>query len=117
MRDMDFDVSILVLEDEIKLGSNAQTIELGKSDPQEGANTVCTGWGTTSSGGYVSDILQKVNLPIISRQNCRNAYGYSKITDNMICAGYLGVGGKDACQVKEKYFLNITFGFNLQNNF
>merc|ERR1739836_192852 len=36
-------------------------------------------------------------LPAITNAACNNDYGGS-ITDSMICAGYPGVGGKDACQ-------------------
>ena len=38
-----------------------------------------------------------VRVPAISNSACNSAYGGS-ITDSMICAGYPGVGGKDACQ-------------------
>ena len=38
-----------------------------------------------------------VRVPAISNSDCNSAYG-GGITDSMICAGYPGVGGKDACQ-------------------
>ena len=38
-----------------------------------------------------------VRVPAITNAQCNSAYGGS-ITDSMICAGYPGVGGKDACQ-------------------
>ena len=41
--------------------------------------------------------MQYVQVPAITNSQCNNAYGGS-ITDAMICAGYPGVGGKDACQ-------------------
>lgn len=41
--------------------------------------------------------LQCVEVPILSDWECENAYT-GKITDRMVCAGYLE-GGKDACQV------------------
>ena len=41
--------------------------------------------------------MQWVKVPSITNSECNAAYG-SGITDSMICAGYPGVGGKDACQ-------------------
>ena len=41
-----------------------------------------------------------MKVPTITNADCRNDYqGYHlQVTDSMICAGYQGVGGKDACQ-------------------
>ena len=58
-----------------------------------------TGWGTTSEGGSLARVLQKVSVPVVSDDDCRDAYGSSQIADSMICAG-LDAGGKDSCQVK-----------------
>lgn len=41
--------------------------------------------------------LQCVEVPILSDKDCENSYP-GKITERMVCAGYLE-GGKDACQV------------------
>merc|ERR1719189_2328308 len=61
--------------------------------------TVCTvtGWGTTTEGGSLARVLQKVDVPVVSDEHCRDSYGQSDITDSMICAG-LDQGGKDSCQ-------------------
>ena len=48
-------------------------------------------------GGSATNNLQYVRVPAITNSACNSAYGGS-ITDSMICAGYPGVGGKDACQ-------------------
>ena len=48
-------------------------------------------------GGSTSINLQYVRVPAISDSECKSAYGGS-ITDAMFCAGYPGIGGKDACQ-------------------
>ena len=48
-------------------------------------------------GGSATNTLQYVRVPAITNAACNNDYGGS-ITDSMICAGYPGVGGKDACQ-------------------
>ena len=49
------------------------------------------------SGGFVSNVLQEVSVPILTNANCAEVYG-DWITSNMICAGKKE-GGKDACQV------------------
>ena len=49
------------------------------------------------SGGSATNTLQWVRVPAITNAACNAQYGGS-ITDSMMCAGYPGVGGKDACQ-------------------
>merc|ERR1712055_455886 len=51
--------------------------------------TMCTvsGWGTTTEGGSLARVLQKVDVPVVSDEHCRDSYGQSDITDSMICAG------------------------------
>merc|ERR1712151_67516 len=63
------------------------------------AGTTCTvsGWGTTSEGGSLAKVLMKVDVPVVSDDDCRGSYGQSEIADSMICAG-LDAGGKDSCQ-------------------
>lgn len=68
------------------------------------------GWGTTSYNGQRSMILQKVNLKIIPYGRCTGKEtGYDRFSHveplDHICAGYLGIGGKDTCEVKHQCFL------------
>ncbi|KAJ8915060.1 hypothetical protein NQ315_014315 [Exocentrus adspersus] len=56
-----------------------------------------TGWGATKQGGDSIEVLQQVRVPVVSMQNCRSVYGSEHITNVMFCAGYLGQGGRDAC--------------------
>lgn len=61
-------------------------------------DTIVSGWGTTSWGGFVSNTLKWVNVPPVSRASCNQLSSYNgAITNNMICAG-LAQGGVDACQ-------------------
>ena len=52
-------------------------------------------------GGPYTNELQYVRVPAITTTQCKEAYpdgsGAHDITDSMFCAGYPGVGGKDAC--------------------
>ena len=52
------------------------------------------GWGATSEGGWGSNVLREVDVPI--DDSCGN-YSNSEITNNMICAGDSN-GGEDSCQ-------------------
>jgi len=89
-------------------GKNVMLLPMGASDdgahiPSSGqeyaAGTMCTvsGWGTTSEGGSLARTLMKVDVPVVSDDDCRDAYGQNDIADSMICAG-LDAGGKDSCQ-------------------
>jgi secreted trypsin-like serine protease len=60
-----------------------------------------TGWGDTdpnpSSVSYSTQLMQ-VEVPIVSNAECASLYQPESITDAMVCAGWVGVGGKDSCQ-------------------
>ncbi|MBB3134634.1 secreted trypsin-like serine protease [Rhizobium pisi] len=72
-----------------------------------GHTAVVTGWGYTKADHgwddkYLPTELQEVELPIVSRDDCRAAYRESSmrmnpIDERNVCAGY-AEGGKDACQ-------------------
>merc|ERR1719414_203341 len=50
-----------------------------------------------SEGGSLAKVLMKVDVPVVSDDDCRGSYGQDEIADSMICAG-LDAGGKDSCQ-------------------
>jgi len=92
---------IVKLDSPLELNDNIQPACLPSADylPATATEARCftSGWGTLSSGGSSTNNLQYVRVPAITNAQCNSAYGGS-ITDAMICAGYPGVGGKDACQ-------------------
>jgi secreted trypsin-like serine protease len=95
--DLSSDICVLTLASNINLsGSAARTIELAADNDDPTGDATCTGWGTTSEGGSVADILRWVVVPIITNAKCQEAYG-SDVIPSMICAG-LDQGGKDSCQ-------------------
>merc|ERR1711887_392106 len=92
------DICILALSDSPDLSSQyIDTISLPASGEEYSAGSMCTvtGWGTTSQGGSLAGTLQKVDVPVVSDDDCRGSYGQEDILDSMICAG---VAGKDSCQ-------------------
>lgn len=63
----------------------------------EGENVTVSGWGVMSEGeGTISNVLNAVDLPIVSSRDCKVAYG-QRVNQDHVCAG-LKQGGKDSCQ-------------------
>lgn len=57
------------------------------------------GWGRLSEGGSLANVVQEVQVPILTLAQCRALkYRPQRITPNMICAGK---GVEDSCQVSE----------------
>lgn len=65
-----------------------------------GANIIVTGWGDTIENGTGSSTLLEVAVPKVTTAQCSQLYSNSafRISNVMLCAGVVGVGGKDACQ-------------------
>ncbi|MEF3280091.1 MAG: serine protease [Elusimicrobiota bacterium] len=89
---MDYDYALIKLNAK----STSPTIDLITLELIEGTNLTVAGWGLTKEDGDISNTLQKVTLPLVSKTTCSKAYP-NQITDRMICAGY-ATGGKDSCQ-------------------
>merc|ERR1712033_24443 len=94
------DICMLDLAEDADFGSDViGAIDIPADGLEYPAGTICTvsGWGTTTEGGHLAHNLMKVQVPVVSDADCRDAYGQNDITDSMICAG-LEEGGKDSCQ-------------------
>eukprot|EP00964_Phaeocystis_antarctica_P078878 scaffold49081_cov55-Phaeocystis_antarctica.AAC.1 len=66
-----------------------------------GADTTATvaGWGDTSEGGSLSDVLRSVDLKLLTNAQCETyGYRYEYIADSDICAIGDLEGGEGACQ-------------------
>lgn len=91
----DSDIALLELEHDVSY----PTIPLVWGESTfEGKEAITMGWGDTDpsyTDNYPPE-LRQVTVPIVSNEECRKAYSYDEITDNMLCAGY-SEGGKDAC--------------------
>ena len=63
-----------------------------------GVTARVSGWGTLFSGGSTPDVLQVVEVPLVSASAAQSAYGSTPLTDDQLGAGVLGSGGRDSCQ-------------------
>ncbi|XP_016946746.1 transmembrane protease serine 6 [Drosophila biarmipes] len=72
---------------------------------------IVTGWGAQKEGGPGSDTLREVQVEVLPQSDCRNSTSYKpgQITDNMMCAGNISQGGKDACSGDSGGPLHATF--------
>ena len=63
-----------------------------------GTLATTSGWGALTESGGFPDLLQKVQVPIVSDSACQAAYGSQLKPTSMVCAGDIVNGGKDSCQ-------------------
>lgn len=110
------DVALLHLRTALDLsGSNARSIPLvTASDASAGATapgvvSTVTGWGTLSSGGPTPDVLQEVDIPLVSNAAAQAQYTTETITSDQLGAGIIGVGGVDSCQGDSGGPLTVPF--------
>ncbi|XP_018601581.1 transmembrane protease serine 6 [Scleropages formosus] len=94
----DYDLALLKLERPVSSRTLAQPACLPPRTHllEPGVQCWVTGWGALKETGFTSNILQKVDVRLISEDVCNKSYGY-RITPRMLCAGFRD-GGKDACQ-------------------
>ncbi|XP_054008764.1 transmembrane protease serine 9-like [Hylaeus anthracinus] len=94
------DVAVLKVSTPFKLDKTRQPIKIFKQNEESiaGISASVTGWGATREGGSTTDILQAVDVPIVSKKACNDAYkSYGGVPQGQICAA-VPEGGKDACQ-------------------
>lgn len=98
----DNDMALLRLNDRVPITDFIKPICLptNRDEKYVGRTGTASGWGTLKEDGKPSCELQYVDVPVMSNADCVNKTSYTEkmISENMMCAGYLGVGGKDSCQ-------------------
>uniref|UniRef100_A0AAG5CRA8 Peptidase S1 domain-containing protein n=1 Tax=Anopheles atroparvus TaxID=41427 RepID=A0AAG5CRA8_ANOAO len=91
------DIALLKLRKPVEFTKTIRPVCLPKerSEPAGQLGTV-VGWGRTSEGGTLPALVQHVDVPILTLDQCRSMkYRASRITSNMLCAGK---GKQDSCQ-------------------
>lgn len=93
---IDYDIAVLHLECPLTFSSSISAIKIPNKAIKAGTRSFVTGWGVRREGGRdIPMRLQAVKVPVISRSTCKQLYGRSRITPQMICAG---IPGKGECQ-------------------
>ncbi|XP_046450125.1 trypsin-1-like isoform X3 [Daphnia pulex] len=101
------DIALIFMDAPLDLSvASAQPVNLppptSELDPPAGTVVTVSGWGTTSSGGSISDLLRSVDVPVVSDADCDAAYGGTAqrpaVLPSMLCAGDISDGGIDSCQ-------------------
>ncbi|XP_075071858.1 trypsin-like [Mixophyes fleayi] len=96
-RTLDNDIMLIKLVSSATLNTYVQPVSLPSACAAAGTMCLVSGWGNTlSSGTNYPNILQCLDVPILTQSQCSTCYP-GEITANMYCAGYLE-GGKDSCQ-------------------
>ncbi|XP_051726516.1 guanine nucleotide-binding protein subunit beta-5b isoform X7 [Ctenopharyngodon idella] len=88
------DIMLIKLRKPAIFNKYVKPIRLTTSCSSAGEQCLVSGWGDTGVGS--ASVLQCLNLPVLSRMQCKGAYG-TNMTENMFCAGFME-GGKDSCQ-------------------
>ncbi|NXX79416.1 OVCH2 protein, partial [Urocolius indicus] len=99
---MNYDIALLKLDGAFNFSSSVLPACLPDPGEKFEAGYVCTacGWGRLNENGVLPQVLQEVNLPILSSKECSRALSTLKKPihgDTVMCAGFPD-GGKDACQ-------------------
>ncbi|KAG7307497.1 hypothetical protein JYU34_007696 [Plutella xylostella] len=102
----DSDIALVELERSLVFSDavNSASIFADGIEVSDNEAVYVVGWGDTvgdslegSSGNYAS-VLQEVTLFTENIEECKMIYeGEEVVTDNMLCAGNQGDGGRDAC--------------------
>lgn len=96
------DISVILLRETLTFSLAIGSISIGNGRPPTNAVATVSGFGSTTIDGNRPSVLHSANVMVVDQtvciQNYQNYPGKARVTDNMLCAGLIGVGGKDACQ-------------------
>ncbi|CAB3984832.1 MAM and LDL-receptor class A domain-containing 1-like isoform X1, partial [Paramuricea clavata] len=96
-RTTDYDIAVIRLSRSVQFTQRIKPVCFNRGIDFTGQRCYITRWGRLQSGGSTPKVLQEAQVPIVTPQECKKAYGSSRITDKMLCAGY-SQGGIDTCQ-------------------
>lgn len=96
----DNDIALIKLVSPITV-SNARPVTLptNTTSVPDGAEILVSGWGSTTENGTTVSSLKEVIVPNVPLDLCGELYSTTSyhISDSMMCAGFVGEGGKDSC--------------------
>uniref|UniRef100_A0A1Q3FPF2 Putative trypsin-like serine protease n=1 Tax=Culex tarsalis TaxID=7177 RepID=A0A1Q3FPF2_CULTA len=88
----DYPYDVATIRVQTPFSGIARVIPLTTSEWIAGTDAIVTGWGVNAAG-QTPDNLFRVSLPVVDRITCNEKW-LNVITDDMICAGAVGI---DAC--------------------
>ncbi|KAM9221810.1 ovochymase-2 [Dugong dugon] len=99
---MDYDIALLKMAGTFHFGQFVGPLCLPEPGERFEAGFICTtaGWGRLTEGGLLPQVLQEVNLPILTQEECATALLTLKKPisgQTFLCTGFPD-GGRDACQ-------------------
>jgi len=92
-----YNYAIMELMNPISINGDAKAIFLpdGSEKYNNKSLFLTSGWGETSNGGQLSDVLLSVTLPFVPHGVCKDRY--PQLTPQMMCAGDIDKGKIDTC--------------------
>ncbi|XP_013133137.1 PREDICTED: trypsin CFT-1-like [Papilio polytes] len=101
-RTQDNDIAILRAASNFAFNNNVRAGSIAGSNYNLADNQPvwAIGWGAIAYRGQSSEQLRHVQVWTVNQNTCRQRYATrgASITDNMLCSGWLDVGGRDQCQ-------------------
>ncbi|XP_055308154.1 venom protease-like [Sitodiplosis mosellana] len=103
------DIAILHLEHDVIFSNRVRPICIPTDEPMlsrsfVGETVSVAGWGRLQEGGRSSNVLQKLQLPVLNNFECKERFrtqgrllSEDQFDNSIICAGDLN-GGHDSCQ-------------------
>lgn len=121
---IDFDYALLELTH--ALPSNHKKIKAvnlpqQNDELENGSKCLVSGWGDTRNAEISRVVLRAATVPYVDHEICSLAYAdFGGMTEQMICAGYIIEGGRDACQgdsggplvINSTVYGIVSWGFN-----
>ncbi|XP_022211075.2 trypsin alpha-3 [Drosophila obscura] len=95
---MDYDIGLIRLVNELTYSRKVKAIGMNRRKIPDGSFATIAGWGFTTANGSGTQVLHFARVPIVNQTVCKTLLG-NRVTERMICAGYLNDGGVDACQM------------------
>merc|ERR1712142_1165547 len=69
------DIALLKFSSPLTFTDAVQPIALPQEGHAASGDCIVSGWGTISEGGSTPSVLMKVSVPIVTDEECREAYG------------------------------------------
>ncbi|XP_033757357.1 fibrinolytic enzyme, isozyme C-like [Pecten maximus] len=81
------DIAVLDFDEDITGDSGATAVKMPDASSGDFAGQTCTitGWGRTSGGAPLPDVLQEAKTTVLSNSDCGDIWGASSINDGHVC--------------------------------